>query len=75
VAVNTRPSFFKWLRAQVDRDDPIGDLARDYVEDKCSPRRGGYPALASHIRHAHHRDTDSLVLQAAARANAEWSRL
>lgn len=27
-------SFCRWLRQQVDRNDPIGDLARDFIGDK-----------------------------------------
>jgi len=27
-------SFGRWLAKQKDSDDPIGDLARDYVQDK-----------------------------------------
>lgn len=26
--------FSDWLRAQADRDDPVGDLARDFVTDR-----------------------------------------
>lgn len=29
-----RTKFLDWLRVQVKRDDPIGDLARDVVQDK-----------------------------------------
>lgn len=27
-------TFMKWLKKQVDRDDPIGDLAKDAMRDK-----------------------------------------
>ena len=26
-------TFFEWLQAQVDRSDPVGDIARDIIED------------------------------------------
>ena len=26
-------TFFEWIKTQVKRDDPIGDLARDIVDD------------------------------------------
>lgn len=29
-----RTTFRKWIRAQVKRDDPVGDLARDMVQDR-----------------------------------------
>jgi hypothetical protein len=32
-----RSSFFRWLIRQKDRDDPIGDLARDVEFDKDFP--------------------------------------
>lgn len=27
-------TFVRWIRRQTDRDDPIGDLARDFTHDK-----------------------------------------
>ena len=27
-------TFCRWLRQQTDRDDPIGDLAKDFTDDK-----------------------------------------
>lgn len=26
-------TFFEWLKTQVNRDDPIGDIARDIIDD------------------------------------------
>ena len=31
--------FGEWLRFQVDRDDPVGDIARDLLEDHDAPLR------------------------------------
>jgi hypothetical protein len=31
-------SFRQWLRAQVDRNDMVGDFARDAVWDEARPR-------------------------------------
>ena len=28
-------TFLKWLKLQKDRDDPVGDLAQDWIRDKC----------------------------------------
>ena len=38
--VSTR-SFGVWLRAQRYRDDPVGDIARDVIEDAKFSRRSG----------------------------------
>ena len=35
---NTTMGFGDWLRFQVDRDDPVGDIARDLLEDQDAPR-------------------------------------
>jgi len=31
--------FYGWLKKQRKRDDPIGDIARDAMEDRDFPRR------------------------------------
>ncbi len=31
--------FYDWIITQVDRDDPIGDLARDAKRDKNFPKQ------------------------------------
>jgi hypothetical protein len=28
--------FRTWLKRQIDRNDPIGDLAHDFVQSQCS---------------------------------------
>jgi hypothetical protein len=55
-------TFNRWLRQQRDRDDPIGDLSRDYIDDcrrnkigkrdvkdlrREIMRIGGFPALSA----------------------------
>lgn len=40
-------TFATWLSEQTDRDDPIGDLARDFVEDTSAPHN--LFALSAHI--------------------------
>lgn len=32
-------SFYAWLQLQTNRDDPVGDLARDTAKDPDCPRR------------------------------------
>lgn len=40
----TKPTFRQYLTAQKDRDDPIGDLARDFLLD---PRAKGLSSVES----------------------------
>lgn len=28
-------TFWQWLKHQKDRDDPVGDLSRDAIADRC----------------------------------------
>jgi hypothetical protein len=35
-------TFTSWLRKQIRRDDPVGDLARDVVVDPTWPHTRGY---------------------------------
>lgn len=34
-------TFYEWLMQQIERDDPIGDLARDAKSDSTAPRDSG----------------------------------
>lgn len=36
--VSRRNSFYLWLMAQIKRDDPVGDLARDVKGDPSAPQ-------------------------------------
>ena len=45
-------TFATWLECQVDRNDPIGDLARDFEDDHDAPR--GIHALRFHMTFVHH---------------------
>lgn len=47
----SRSPFFRWLLCQVDRDDPIGDFAKDAVGDRRFPRAElDKERLLSHVR-------------------------
>ncbi len=39
-------TFNSWLRRQKDRDDPVGDLARDYIDD-CRMSKLTYRSIRS----------------------------
>jgi len=34
----SKKTFYQWIRYQVNRDDMVGDLARDAVRDKKIPK-------------------------------------
>lgn len=34
MTTSERPTFRAWLSQQTERDDPVGDLARDVAQDK-----------------------------------------
>jgi hypothetical protein len=42
-------SFSAWLRRQKDRDDAIGDLARDWIADPDAPRAASPRQARTHI--------------------------
>ena len=63
--------FGEWLRFQVDRDDPVGDIARDLLEDQYAP-------LATEQRqeiedYLHRIQASHLALAALREAWDEWS--
>ena len=41
--------FVFWLTRQADRDDPVGDLARDFINDVRRPRFDNIEHLRVHI--------------------------
>jgi hypothetical protein len=53
----TDTGFVQWLLQQVDRDDPIGDLARDVREDRragcLSLRVRSARGIKEHLESAH----------------------
>lgn len=63
-------SFTTWLREQADRDDPVGDLAREAIADTCAPA-GSAKALRDHISLDHGSIVDS-VFRALDQARVEF---
>jgi hypothetical protein len=51
--MSRRKTFYMWLRQQKYRDDPIGDLARDFADDKCAKRLRSVKSIRRHILFAH----------------------
>ncbi|MHB8312381.1 MAG: YozE family protein [Candidatus Dormibacteria bacterium] len=66
-----RGSFRAWLVAQADRNDAIGDLARDVWQDPCLRQARTPAGILRHIR-AEHFPCEA-ALTAFGRALAEWA--
>ena len=66
-----RGSFRSWLVAQVDRQDRVGDLARDLRADKCLGQKRTPAAILSHMQAAHYPCNDAIIDSFKA-ALAEW---
>jgi hypothetical protein len=67
-------SFGSWLKAQQHRDDPIGDLAQDFLRDIKSTEHG-WPSSwsATTLRHRlMFLDASGPVFDALEQAKAEW---
>lgn len=64
--------FTRWLKKQKNRNDGVGDLARDVCED-----RGGWHgarSMTGHIDYLCNRGASPLAVTALQAAWGEWSR-
>ena len=68
--MNRPNTFTNWLRLQIDRQDPIGDLARGAAEDRMWPRSG--KTVEGYERYLALRGTDPTVITALFDAWAEY---
>ena len=65
-------TFWRWLTQQKDRDDPVGDFARDAIADRTFPRRvDTRHALECYLLAEHACDD---AMRAFRRAHAAWKR-
>lgn len=58
-----RKSFYRFLMQQLDRDDPVGDLAKDAKRDSSAPKKlSSLRVWQSHlwIKHACHEAVEAL---------------
>lgn len=62
--------FQSWLATQGDRDDPVGDLARDVRADPDWPGFDDLPVLRGYLRNG---GAAPEALDALARAFGEWT--
>jgi len=61
----------KWLRTQRDRQDAVGDFARDYLADSCASRLATLSGLDHHMRDDH--GAEDKVWRARDAAWREWN--
>ena len=69
------PRFDQWLLAQADRLDSVGDVAREFSEDRsigCAVDIRTPGQLISHIERVHH--PIDLAIRAVEQARAEYLR-
>jgi uncharacterized protein YozE (UPF0346 family) len=64
-------TFIEWLVRQAYRDDPVGDIARDMLDDPQWPRHGRI--LADFSVYLGSVGASELALQALQQAWDEWS--
>lgn len=73
---HSQRTFYSWLRQQRDRQDPVGDLARDAISDEEFPRTGRRhmrPYTRAHLyRYLEKRNACSGALRAFALAYSEY---
>ncbi|KCZ73643.1 hypothetical protein ANME2D_00715 [Candidatus Methanoperedens nitroreducens] len=62
-------TFMNWLKGQKKRDDPVGDLARDVLQDSRTRRFTTYLQLR---RYLDSRGVHNCVSEACRRANDEY---
>lgn len=63
-------TFRRWLTEQRDRDDPVGDIARDVLADSCARGLWAPRSLRRHMVDTH--EPIDRALDAFDRAEAEW---
>lgn len=66
-------TFRQWLKLQRWRDDPIGDLSRDFLDDYCAKGLRSVGSIRRHILYAH--ETCDGAREALNRAIVEFERL
>ncbi|MGD0154045.1 MAG: YozE family protein [Thermacetogeniaceae bacterium] len=47
--MKTNSGFNNWLKGQATRNDPVGDIARDALQDPCWPETGDLQELNIHL--------------------------
>jgi hypothetical protein len=63
-------TFRQWLIQQKGRNDPVGDVARDFIDDECAKRLRSPKSIQRHIELAH--DACPAALEALQRAIREY---
>ena len=60
------PPFYMWLRAQRERADCVGEIARSVSRDPCLASTD-YEGIRRHLQHEHHANPNALRPLDAAR--------
>ena len=63
-------TFRQWLIQQKGRNDPVGDVARDFIDDECAKWLRSPKSIQRHIELAH--DACPAALEALQRAIREY---
>jgi hypothetical protein len=67
-------TFFEWLKIQVKRDDPIGDIATDIIDD-ARINSLDYQTVEEWKRRVWFKSDDRDIRQAFTRAKNEYEKL
>jgi hypothetical protein len=67
--MKTKNNFSVWLRAQVHRDDPVGDVARDFRDD---PEGAGIRSIEAFKRRLQELRACEGAYRSLEQALAEW---
>jgi len=68
--VSQELGFRPWLNKQREREDPVGDIARDMREDSCAKGLRSRSGLRKHIEEKH--GASDAAVAALERAWEEW---
>lgn len=67
-------TFWSWLKKQIKRDDPVGDLVRDLSRDPCLAKNSAnFGKILYHLREEHGVGTE--VIAALRQAQAEYEQV
>lgn len=74
MALEDIQAFRAWLRTQQDRQDAVGDFARDFLRDVCMTQARTLSGIDRHLVQEHNVPRGGTTLWARDRAWREFSR-
>ena len=72
--IRRHAQFRRWLTEQSERQDPVGDFARDFLADDCARGLTMISGIDRHLRTHHDSDSIDRVLAARDRAWREFAQ-